>query len=187
MFDLIYLALKTDSTRTVTYQIGRENGVGASDYLARAVGLPITHMLSHKGKEPGGWKNFGTYIRFLSEEYGRFANRLKSTPEIDGSGSMLDNSLLFIGSASSAFHTSRNYPLILTGGKNMGFKHGQYLKYGHGNEDNQVDAGINSAIGWSREASYEELPLSNLYLTMLQRLGVETESFGGSKQTLTEV
>jgi len=187
MFELIYLAFKTDSTRTVTYQIGRENGVGASDYLARAVGLPITHMLSHKGKEPGGWKNFGTYIRFLSEEYGRFANRLKSTPEIDGSGSMLDNSLLFIGSASSAFHTSRNYPLILTGGKNMGFKHGQYLKYGHGNEDNQVDAGINSAIGWSREASYEELPLSNLYLTMLQRLGVETESFGGSKQTLTEV
>ena len=187
MFELIYLAFKTDSTRTVTYQIGRENGVGASDYLARAVGLNLTHMLSHKVKEPGGWKNFGTYMRFLSEEYGRFASRLKSTPEIDGSGSMLDNTLLFIGSASSAFHTSRNYPLILTGGKNMGFKHGQYLKYGQGNEDNQVDAGINSAIGWSREASYEELPLSNLYLTMLQRLGVETESFAGSKKTLTEV
>ena len=187
MFELIYLAFKTDSTRAVTYQIGRENGVGASDYLARAVGLNLTHMLSHKSKEPGGWKNFGTYMRFLSEEYGRFASRLKSTPEIDGSGSMLDNTLLLFGSASSAFHTSRNYPLILTGGKNMGFKHGQYLKYGHGNEDNQVDAGINSSIGWSREVSYEELPLSTLYLTMLQRLGVETESFGGSKETLTEV
>jgi len=179
--------LKTDSTRTVTYQIGRENGVGASDYLARAVGLPITHMLSHKGKEPGGWKNFGTYIRFLSEEYGRFASRLKLTQEVDGSGSMLDNSLLFIGSASSAFHLSRNYPLILTGGKNMGFKHGQYLKYGQGNEDNQVDAGLQSDAGWTGEASYEEVPLSNLYLTMLQRLGVETESFAGSKKTLTEV
>ena len=187
MFELIYLAFKTDSTRAVTYQIGRENGVGASDYLARAVGLNLTHMLSHKGKEPGGWKNFGTYMRFLSEEYGRFASRLKSTPEIDGSGSMLDNTLLLFGSASSAFHTSRNYPLILTGGKNMGFKHGQYLKYGQGNEDNQIDAGINSAIGWSREVSYEEVPLSNLFLTMLQRLGVETESFGGSKETLTEV
>lgn len=187
MFELIYLAFKTDSTRTVTYQIGRENGVGASDYLARAVGLPITHMLSHKGKEPEGWKNFGTYIRFLSEEYGRFASRLKATHEIDGSGTMLDNTLLYIGSASSAFHLSRNYPLILSGGKNMGFKHGQYLKYGQGNEDNQVDAGLQSDAGWAGEASYEELPLSNLYLTMLQRLGVETERFGGSKETLAEV
>ena len=69
----------------------------------------------------------------------------------------------------------------------MGFKHGQYLKYGQGNEDNQVDAGLQSDAGWAGEASYEELPLSNLYLTMLQRLGVETERFGGSKETLAEV
>ncbi len=72
----------------------------------------------------------------MSQEYGRFASRLKATPEVDGSGNMLDNTLLFFGSASSAFHTWRDYPLILTGGKNMGFKHGQYLKFGQGNEDN---------------------------------------------------
>ena len=42
---------------------------------------------------------------------------------------MLDNTLLLFGSASSAFHLSRNYPLILAGGKSMGFKHGQYLDY----------------------------------------------------------
>jgi|TARA_B110000467_G_scaffold28778_1_gene25852 hypothetical protein len=100
---------------------------------------------------------------------------------------MLDNTLLFFGSASSAFHTSRNYPLLLLGGKNMGFKHGQFLKYGQGNEDNQADAGISSDIGWRREIGYEELPLSNLYLTMLQKLGVETETFGGSTGTLSEV
>jgi len=185
MFELIYLAFKTDSTRVATYQIGRENGIGVSDYLARAVGFNLTHQLSHNTKEPGGWQNFGTYCRFLSEEYGRFAGRLKTTPEAGGDGNMLDNTLLLFGSASSAFHLSRNYPLILAGGKNMGFKHGQYLNY----------AGDNPAGGpwnggrepWQKEAAHEDLPLSNLYVTMLQRLGVETDRFADSTGTLAGV
>ncbi len=64
MFELIYLAFKTDSTRIVTYQLGRENGIGVSDYLARAIGFNLTHQLSHETKEPGGWKNFGLYCQF---------------------------------------------------------------------------------------------------------------------------
>jgi len=187
MYELIYLAFKTDSTRTVTYQLGRENGLGASDYLARAVGFNLTHQLSHKTKEPDGYKNFGTYCNFLSEEYGRFLARLKETPEVGGTGNMLDNTVLLFGSASSAFHLSRNYPLILAGGKNMGFKHGQYLKYGSGNEDNQATSGIRTDVGWRGEMDFEELPLSDLYLTMLHKLGVETDSFGGSNHTLAEV
>jgi hypothetical protein len=187
MYELIYLAFKTDSTRIATYQLGRENGVGISDYLARAVGFKLTHQLSHGTKAPGGWENFGTYCRFISEEFGRFATKLKSTPEPGGEGNMLDNTLLLYGSASSAFHLSRNYPLVLLGGKNMGFKHGQYLKYGQGNDDNQADAGISTDAGWRGDMDYEELPLSNLYLTMLHKLGVETEAFGGSTKTLAEV
>lgn len=187
IYELIYLAFKTDSTRVATYQLGRENGVGISDYLARAVGFNLTHQLTHKTKEPGGWENFGKYINFISEEFGRFATKLKSTPEPGGDGNMLDNTLLLFGSASSAFHLSRNYPLILAGGKNMGFKHGQYLKYGSGNEDNQATSGISTDAGWRGEVNYQELPLSNLYLTMLHKLGVETDSFGGSTTTLAEV
>lgn len=184
MFGLIFLAFKTDSTRVVTYQIGRENGVGASDYLARAVGFNLTHQLSHGTKKPGGWENFGTYCRFLAEEFGRFATELKNTPEQGGTGNMLDNSLLYFGSASSAFHSSRNYPLILTGGKNMGFKHGQYLKMGKGNEENQAQAGVVSDANWRGEMTWEEEPISNLYLTMLQRLGVETDRFADSETTI---
>ena len=187
MYELIYLAFKTDSTRVATYQLGRENGVGVSDYLARAVGFKLTHQLTHATKEPGGWKNFGTYCNFLCEEFGRFASRLKATPEPGGDGNMLDNTLLLFGSASSAFHLSRNYPLILAGGKNMGFQHGQYLKYGKGNKDNQADSGLSTDAGWRGEMNYEELPLSNLYVTMLQRLGVETEIFADSTDTLTEL
>ena len=185
MFELIYLAFKTDSTRVATYQIGRENAIGVSDYLARAVGFNLTHQLTHNTKEPGGWQNFGTYCRFLSEEYGRFASKLKATPEVGSAGNMLDNTLLLFGSASSAFHLSRNYPLILTGGKNLGFKHGQYLNY----------AGAHAAGGawtggrepWQQESSHEDLPLSNLYLTLLHRLGVPSTTFSYSTTPLNTI
>ncbi len=187
MYELIYLAFKTDSTRVATYQLGRENGVGISDYLARAVGFNLTHQLTHKTREPGGWENFGTYCRFLSEEFGRFANRLKKTPEPGGNGNMLDNTLLLFGSASSAFHLSRNYPMILAGGKNMGFKHGQYLKFGTGNEDNQATSGISTDAGWRGDMDFQELPLSNLYLTMLHKLGVYQSSFADSEKTFDRV
>jgi len=71
---------------------------------------------------------------------------------------------VFFGSATSTYHLSRNYPLILAGGKNMGFKHGQFLKYDE-----------------------EKVQLSNLYLSMLQRLGVETDKFANSNGTLAGV
>lgn len=100
---------------------------------------------------------------------------------------MLDNTALLFGSASSAFHLSRNYPLLLIGGRNMGFKHGQYLKYGQGNESNQATSGISTDAGWRAEMNYTELPLSNLYLSMLKKLGVETNSFGGTMESLSEV
>ena len=187
MYDLIYLAFKTDTTRVATYQFGRENGVGISDYLGRAVGFKLTHQLSHGTKEPDGFKNFGIYCRFINDELGRFAARLKATPEPGGVGDMLDNTVLLFGSASSAFHLSRNYPLILIGGRKMGFKHGQHLQYGQGNEKNQATSGISTDAGWRADMGYTELPLSNLYLTMLHKLGVEAESFGGSTETLKEV
>ena len=185
MFELIYLAFKTDSTRVATYQLGRENGVGISDYLARAVGFNLTHQLSHNTKEPGGWKNFGTYCRFLSEEFCRFATKLKSTNESVGEGNMLDNTVLLFGSASSAFHLSRNYPLILAGGKNMGFRHGQYLNYAGDNPDGGAWKGGREP--WQKEISHNDLPLANLFVTMLQRLGVQTEQFADSTGALADV
>ena len=59
MYKLIYLAFKTDSTRVATYQIGRENGAGVSDRLARAVGFNLAHKLTHDTKLPGGWERQG--------------------------------------------------------------------------------------------------------------------------------
>ena len=185
MFELIYLAFRTDSTRVATYQIGRENGVGRSDHLARAVGFNLSHQLSHETKNPDGWKNFGIYCQFLNEEYGRFITKLKQTPEPAGVGNMLDNTLLLFGSASSAFHLSRNYPLILAGGKHMGFKHGRYLnKAGANPQGGPWDGGREP---WQQKATNEDIPLSNLYVTMLRRLGVATDSFADSTGAFLDV
>ena len=178
MFELIYLAFKTDSTRVATYQIGRENGVGRSDHLARAVGFNLAHQLSHETKNPDGWKNFGIYCQFLNEEFGRFLSKLKDTAEPAGTGTLLDNTLVLFGSASSAFHLSRNYPIILAGGKQMGFQHGQY--FNHAGMNFQGGPWLGDREPWQDAAKGEDLPLSNLFLTMLQRLGVQAHAFADS-------
>jgi hypothetical protein len=185
MYELIYLAFLSDSTRVATFQLGRENGEGPHDLLSMAVGLGAAHGLTHEVKKPGGWENLGTYNRYQAEEFGRFAQRLKDTPEPTGMGNMLDNTLAMHGSASSSFHLSRNYPIISAGGKNLGFANGRYLKFGKGNENNQAGAGIDSDAGWQGKVEVEELPLAKLFVTILQRLGVETDSFGGSTGALT--
>ena len=185
MFELMYLAFRTDSTRVATYQIGRENGVGISDHLGRAVGFPLAHQLSHETKKPGGWKNFATYCRFLNEELGRFTTKLKATPEPGGEGSMLDNTLILYGSASSAFHLSRNYPLILLGGQRMGFAHGQYVNLiGDNAFGGAWDGGREP---WQQEFQHDDKPLGHLFVTILQRLGVDTNQFGGIEGALPGV
>ncbi len=187
MYELVYLSFLSDTTRVATFQLGRENGGGPHNLLSMTVGLGNAHALTHAVKKPNGWKNLGTYNRYQAEEFGRFVQKLKGTPEPNGQGCMLDNTFAMHGSASSSFHLSRNYPIISAGGKNLGFENGRYLKFGKGNEDNQAGAGIVSDAGWNGKIEAEELPLSNLFVTILQRLGVEAESFGGSTGTLGRV
>jgi hypothetical protein len=187
MYELIYLAFLSDSTRVATFQLGRENGEGPHDLLSRAVGLGGAHGLTHSVKNPNGWKNLGTYNRYQAEEFGRFVQKLRDTAEPTGNGNMLDNTFAMHGSASSSFHLSRNYPIISAGGKNLGFTNGRYLKFGIGNDDNQAGAGIVSDAGWRGKIENEELPLAQLFVTILQRLGVETESFAGYTGPLSRV
>lgn len=187
MYELVYLAFLSDSTRVATYQLGRENGGGPHELLSKAVGLGGAHGLTHAVKKPDGWKNLGTYNRYQAQEFGRFVQKLRDTPEPNGRGTMLDNTFAMHGSASSSFHLSRNYPIISAGGKNLGFENGRYLKFGTGNEDNQAGAGIVSDAGWRSKVEVEELPLSKLFVTVLQRMGVETDTFGGVTGTLARV
>jgi hypothetical protein len=61
------------------------------------------------------------------------------------------------------------------------------LKFGKGSEDNQADTGIDTDSGWQGKVEVEELPLSQMFVTVLQRLGVETDTFGGVQGTLTSL
>ena len=187
MYELIYLSFLSDSTRVATFQLGRENGEGPHDLLSKAVDLGKAHALTHDVKKPNGWQNLGTYNRYQASEFGRFVQKLRNTPEPDGHGNMLDNTFAMHGSASSSFHLSRNYPIISAGGRNLGFRNGRYLKFGTGNEDNQAGAGITTDSGWQSRVKVEEEPLAALFVTILQRMGIDADSFSGHAGTLARV
>ena len=157
MYDLLYLALKTDSTRLTTYQIGQNLGAAFSaNVLPKAVGLNNWHGLGHKSREP-----LGRFHEFLTGELSRFLTKLSETRE--GDGSLLDRTMVFYGSGNAATHGTTNYPIILAGGGKLGIRHGQYLKFG------------------------QDTPLSNLFVTMLQGLHVPAKSFADSTDVMSEV
>lgn len=163
MYDLIYLAFRTDSTRVATYQI-----TNMADCSSKAAKFPqlqgfkdSLHTLAHDWDKPGGSERLGQWDRFMAEQFCYFLNRLDSAQE--ERGTLLDNSLVLYGSSNSVTHDNNNYPLILAGGSEMGFKHGRFLKFG------------------------AEVPMSNLFVTMLNRAGIECEKFADSTGEMTEL
>ena len=154
MLDLIHLALQTDSSRIVTFRIYGLNQVPTIDGVTRD-----WHNLSHHGKDPAKLKELSIIEQAELKELHGFLKNLKSTAE-DGSN-LLDRTMVLYGSSlgNASSHDSRNLPVILAGG---GFKHGQHLAF-----DQQNNA-----------------PLCNLYVQMLQRLGVEADAFASSKGTI---
>jgi hypothetical protein len=163
MYDLIYLAFRTDSTRVATYQI--TNMADASSKAGKFPQLEgfkgSLHNLAHGWNKPEGAEKLGQWDRFMAEQFGYFLDRLSAAQEADGS--VLDNSVVLYGSSNSTTHTNSNYPLLLAGGGNLGLEHGRFLKYG------------------------DDVPLSNLFVTMLQCVGAERESFADSTGALSEL
>jgi hypothetical protein len=159
MYELLALALQTDTTRVATFQTACEEA-GLTDRFPSAIGLAnSSHNLSHEKKN---YADVASYITFLNEMHANFIKKLDSIQEEDGT--LLDNTLCFYGCATSKTHKAINYPIILSGGKNMGLKHGQFLKYDE-----------------------SKARLSDLYVTMLQRFGLETDAFADSTGTLADV
>ncbi len=161
MYDLMYLAFQTDSTRICTFQTGREAAGGAFDELGITSGH---HELSHHGGDKDMLAALEKIDRFHLSQFGYFLQRLKETPE--GDGTMLDRTMLLYGggmnSGEGGGHSPRNLPLLFAGGHKLGFQLGQHLA---------VETG--------------STPLSNLLLTMLQKMGLPQEKFADSTGTLT--
>ena len=163
MYDLIYLAFQTDTTRVATYMLGQVAGATTiANSFPACIGLKGNwHGLAHGAGKKGGFENLGRFDQFLAEQLGYFLKRLAGTPE--GDGTLLDRTILLYGSSNSRTHNNRNYPLILAGGRKLGIRHGRFLK---------LD---------------ESTPLSNVFVTMLDRVGVPLESFADSTGELSEL
>ena len=158
MYELTALAFRTDVTRVATFQTGCEEG-GLTDRFPAALGLGnSSHKLSHEKKNYG---DVAKYIAFLNDLHADFIKKLDSIQE--GDGTLLDNTLCFYGCATSKTHRAINYPIVLSGGKNLGFQHGSHLSYG------------------------DDVPLANLFVTIANQLSRPTDKFADSTADLTEV
>lgn len=155
LYDLMALAIQTDSTRIATLEIG---GDFESRYFDIKKGY---HSLSHHGQLQENIDHLLTLEDYQMKHFARFIDKLKSIP--DGGGTLLDHTMVLFGSgmANANAHTNLNLPVILAGG---GFQHGEY--------ESLPPKGI------------DRKPLCNLYLSMLQKFGVEVDQFGTSTGTL---
>lgn len=150
MFQLVPLAMQTDSTRLITILIQGRGDVPAIP------GVSIDHHnLSHHGQDPQKIEQLRLVERAEIGALNGLLSSLKAKKE--AAGTLLDNTMIFFGSnlGNANSHDWHNLPTLLAGG---GFKHGQHLAF---------DAKNN-------------VPMCNLFVQMLQRMGMETAAFGSS-------
>lgn len=155
MYDMMHLAIQTDSTRFITLSDPGRNLVPA------IAGVDTDHhMLSHHAKDPEKIAQLGIVETAIVGALGRFLGKLADSSE--GESSLLDQTMVLFGSnlGNASNHDTRNMPILLAGG---GFRHGQHLAFDQQNN----------------------YPLTNLFVSMLQRLGLEIDSFVSSTGTMT--
>ena len=149
MFDLLALAYETDLTRVATFMMGRE--ITGRTYAE--IGVPDAHHpISHHQKDPEKLAKLTKINTYHVQIFSQFLERLRSTP--DGDGSLLDHSMIVYGAgmADSNAHGSKDLPITLTGG--VAGTGGRHVRYP------------------------EDTPMANLHLSLLDRMGVPAESLG---------
>jgi hypothetical protein len=154
MFDLVRLALETDSTRLITIFITTES------IVAKIPGVTHeTHSLTHHGGRP----EMLAELRKIEEvQFQALAGLLRGLKEVkEGGETLLDRTMVLYGTCmgNASSHDNSNLPVLLAGG---GFRHGQHLAF-------------------ERHKNY---PLPNLFVSLLQRLGVEADRFASSTGTM---
>lgn len=157
MFDLNVMAYQTDMTRVVTLMTGPEQ----SNRTYPEIGVPdVHHSLSHhQGNEISLEKLYKINL-YHSELMTHYLDKLASTPDIEGN--LLDNMMLMYACSMSDGndHLLQDLPCILFGGGTGQLKGGKHIRY------------------------TDDTPISNLYLTLLEKLGLQVENFGDSTGTL---
>jgi hypothetical protein len=158
LYDLIALALESDSTRVATLEVG-------GSFITSDLGIPRGyHNLSHHGQRQETIDMLVQVELYQMQQFARFLERLRSIRQPGGDGTLLDRTTVLMGSGmgNANSHVNTDLPIILAGG---GFRHGEHKSY--------------------PQEARRRVPLCNLYVSMLQRFGVETDRFGTSTGTLT--
>ncbi len=153
MYDLQVLAFQTDMTRVSTMVVAREGSVRTYG----EIGIPDPHHpLSHHRGNPEWIEKLARINRYHIELFGYFLQKMDSIQ--DGDGTLLDHSMIVYGSAISDGnqHSHNNLPALLAGGGSGCLKPGRHIVY------------------------KPETPMANLYLTLLDRVGVKPEAIGDS-------
>ena len=159
MFDLQVLALQGDVTRVITFQLARET----SNRTYSEIGVPDPHHpLTHHGNDPAKIAKMARINAFHVSLFAGFLEKLKATPE--GDGSLLDHSLYLYGSGmgNPNVHDHVNLPILVAGGAGR-VKGGRHIRYA------------------------EATPLANLHLTLLERVGVRMDAFADSQGKVDEL
>ena len=157
MYQMITLAFQTDSTRSITLLLDGNNSPAI-----KVAGTKITdgyHNLSHHGMNQDKLEQLNAIDRSQMKLFGELIQNLKNIDE--GKSNLLDNSVLMYGSnfGDANKHTTTNMPILVAGGK---LKHGQHLAFDRSNN----------------------YPLPNLFVSMIQSMGIEVDKFATSTGTM---
>ena len=160
MFDLQVLALRADLTRVITFQMARE----ASTRTYPQIGVPDPHHpVSHHTNNPEQLAKLAKINQYHVSLFGYLVDKLKTTP--DGDGTLLDHTTYLLGSGmgNPNKHDHRNLPIVIA-------------------------SGAGSRIPGGRHVKYDELtPLANLHLTLLDEVGVHLDEFADSTGRIGDI
>ncbi len=160
MFDLQVLALQGDITRVITFQLARET----SNRTYNEIGVSEPHHpLTHHGNNPDKIAKVAKINQFHVSLFADFLKKLQATPE--GDGTLLDHSLYLYGSGmgNPNVHDHTNLPILVAGGAAGNMQGNRHIRF------------------------KEPTPLANLHLALLQKVGVDQQSFGDSQRPMDEL
>jgi hypothetical protein len=184
MFDLIVLALRTDSTRVVTYMNGSEgNGLAIPE-----IGITqARHGLSHHNGDPVVLDRLAKSDAFIMEQFAHFLDELRTVK--DGDAPLLDRTMVLFGSGMSYGHShaNSNLPILLAGGRGLGLKHGQHIDYNRPHLKEDYTLSYDEWRSLCGKPKDEKARLSNVMLTMLQKMDIRAEKFVDSLDPVSEI
>jgi hypothetical protein len=184
MFDIIVLALRTDMTRVVTYMNGSEgNGLAIPE-----IGITqARHNLSHHNGDPVVLERLANSDAFIMEQFAHFLGELTTIK--DGDEPLLDRTMVLFGSGMSYGHShcNANLPILLAGGRGLGLKHGQHIDYNRPFLKEDYTMSYDEWRSLCGKPKDDKARLSNLMLTMLQKMDVKAEKFVDSLGPVSEI